>query len=110
MLRIIAIIVIITLLPLQALAGIGLELEPVEKEHLIRKQPVIKREQPDTTLTEKLKETPPAPTTEAKSGTNWWLWGGLGLAAVVGGVVALSGSSKKSSDASTPPSTVAVSW
>jgi hypothetical protein len=48
-----------------------------------------KTQEPDKKLTEQILEPPPKTTPEQDSAINWWLWGGVGLLAVAGGVAAL---------------------
>jgi hypothetical protein len=123
--KLIAALILATFLPMQSYAAVQLDFDPVELEHLgsssppstaapvLKPQiaPAEKKQQEDKTLSEKVQEAPPK--TVEKSGTNWWLWGGLGLAVIVGGVVALAGGgggggSSPSPSAST--STVTGSW
>jgi hypothetical protein len=80
--------------------------QPVLKE--TAKPPVVTERE----RTEKLTAAPPAPVVEEKSGTNWWLWGGLGLVAVAGGIFALVGGKSGGSGSTTAvtPATVNASW
>lgn len=114
MIRAITIIVLFVFLPVQVHAAVGFDFDPIESE-LIIKPPVIHQERPVKDLNDKLIEMPPQHSSVAKSRTNWWLWGTVGLLAVAGGVLALSvggskggGSSNKGVGAST--STVTGSW
>lgn len=67
-------------------------------------------------LTEKILGEPPKGTDTTNSGTNWWLWGGIGLAVVAVGVAALASSGSKSGDStggsggSGTSTTVTGSW
>jgi hypothetical protein len=118
--KLITAIVLATLLPMQSYAAIQLDFDPVEQEHLgspstAPATPVLKpqiapvdKKLEDKTLSEKVQEAPPK--TVEKSGTNWWLWGGLGLAVIVGGVVALAGGGGSSPSPGASTSTVTGSW
>lgn len=67
-------------------------------------------------LSEKILENPPKGTDAESSGTNWWLWGGLGLAVVAGGIAAIasigskSGGSPAAGPGGTATTTVTGSW
>jgi hypothetical protein len=73
-------------------------------------KPVVAPVVTERERTEKLTAAPLAPTAQKKSGTNWWLWGGLGLLAVAGGIFALVGGKGGGSGAATTTATVNASW
>jgi hypothetical protein len=128
MMRSIALIVLIALLPMQVY---GLELDPMEKELLTPPSrlvpaiqrppetdvpdlstPSIKQRKEQRTLSNIMTEAPPKPVVEEKSGTNWWLWGGIGLAVVAGAALALGGGGGGGSTSSSAAnnSGVNVTW
>ncbi len=99
--RIITIIVLATFFPMQLYAvdfsGFN---DSTSTEYFVPNSPDRKPEPKwdDPRLSNKIMEEPPK--SAENSGTNWWLWGGLGLAAVAGGLIALAAGGGKSSGSS----------
>lgn len=116
MIRAISIMMLAALLPEQLYAydfrGLSTD---TQMEYFVPRPSDKPQEQNDRKLTEKIREEPPKGADAENSGTNWWLWGGLGLAAVAGGLAALvsvgskGGGSTVSSGGSTT-TTVTGSW
>lgn len=129
MIRVITIIVLAVFFPMQLYAvdfgGFGTDTQVEyfiprgpdipKKVYGVPKPPDKLQEKGDLKLTEKILEEPPEAAGVEKSGTNWWLWGGL--AVVAGGVAALAaggGGGSKSGGApvggGTTTTTVTGSW
>lgn len=118
MIRIITIIVLAVFFPMQLyavdLGGFGSD---TQIEYFVPRPPEKPQVPHDQKLTEKMLEEPPKVSDAAKSGTNWWLWGGL--AVVAGGVAALaaggggggkSGGAPSGGGGGTTTTTVTGSW
>lgn len=116
MIRVITMVVLTTFIPMQLYAvdfgGFGTD---TQIEYFVPRSPDKPQEQRDQQITEKILENPPKAAADEKSGTNWWLWGGL--AAVGVGVIALaagggksSGNSGNNSGGGATTTTVTGSW
>ena len=84
--RVIAMLVLATFSPMQlyALDFSGFSRD-TQIDYFVPRGP-DKVQKPDNKLTEKILEPPQKTTHEENSGTNWWMWGVVGLLAVAGGV------------------------
>jgi hypothetical protein len=106
----IAIIVLVTFFPMQIYAGSfdGFATDTQYERFFPRgpDAPAVPSYQ------NKLLDEPSKGVPAENSRTNWWLWGGLGLAAVLGCVVVLAagGSKSGSSSGGTTTTTVTGSW
>lgn len=71
-------------------------------EYFVPRPPEKPQEQGDQKLSEKIREAPLKGSDTESSGTNWWLWGGLGLAVISVGVIALVAGGSKSGGGGSP--------
>lgn len=113
MYRIIVMIVVAALIPMQVFAvdfsGFS---KGTSTEYVVPRVPDKTPEPLDQVLVERPLSQPPKAPVGEKSATNWWLWGGVGLAIIVGSALAFSGGGGGSSSSGPPPSTTTVtgSW
>lgn len=118
MIRVIAIIVLAVFFPMQLYAVNFGEFDyksNTENEYFVPRGPDNPQGQRNNELSEKILEGPPKTGSAEISGTNWWLWGGLGLAATVVGLAAIAvGGSKSGGSANSggglTTTTVTGSW
>jgi hypothetical protein len=118
MCRVIAVIFLAVLFPLQVnAASFGGFNSGFQTDYVIPRAPEKKtpEEIEQQKLAEQLAVQAPKPAAVDKSPTNWWLWGGVGLAVLVGSALAFSGGGGGGGSSSNPPAStnnsgVNVTW